>query len=1280
MSHTEDLLPSPLPPAVPPLTPEPPPPPAPHRRLRWLRWLRWLLLLSLLLLLGVGGALAWFTATPAGFASLWPLLERASGGQLKVGRSHGTLWHGFVLEDLRWQTPQQQLALSRLQLAWSPQRLWQRQLQIEQLHLGVLRYHSSKPSDGSPPQLPAHLRLPLDVAIDSLRLDALQLGDAPPLLNALDAGYYYQQQQHALVLRRLDSRWGRMYASVALGSSAPFALGGQLEYDGQLEGVASRGVLTLQQSLLAPRVSGTVSALGLSAQLSARLRPFAPQALQRLQQLDVRIGGINPQALQPGWPQARLGLALQLAPGAGGVLDGGVSLINYQPGALSAQRLPLSLLYGPFQIRDDTLLLNNLVAELADGRATLNGRVSASALALALRLDGIHSQALLASLPSHRIGGDIRVSGSPRAPRLALALASGKLSLRGGLALPVPQQWQLQQLQLGTGAGRLLLDGTLALGAVPQLDARGKLQALNPAAISPQLPVGNINGNFSARVRLAQAPQGELQLQLTPGTLSGAPLSGQLQASWQAQRLRTLQGQLQLGGNSLRLNGSYGQPGDRLQMLLDAPQLGLLGPAFAGRVRGELDLGGVPARPQVRADLQASNLRLPGALAVASLSLQGESGIADDSPFRIRLDGRTLTLGDRQLARLSLQADGSRLAHRLQLSADGRLQQHEQQLALQLAGGFERGSSNWRGTLQQLEGSGWLPLRLQQPVALRAGAANVALAASRWEALGAQWQLGESSWQRGGGWRSEGRVQGLALSALAPWFTPPLRQTLVFDAGWQLNGAQGWPQGSVQLQRTQGDVWLPAPAGEQALGLSRATLSVGLGERGPLALALDSRFGKLAADGSVLWGNGGSVANAALTGSVRLQVPSLALAQPWLKAGMELSGSLDATLQLGGTLSSPTLDGPLLGHDLRFIERRNGIRLEQGQLQARLAGQQLLIDSLRFGKQGELTGSGRIDLFQQTPDVLLLLDFKRFAALERPGRRLLLSGRSRVEVRQRVVTLSGNLSVDEGRIDIPKLGGPRLSDDVVVVGREVVDDAGNRWPLALDLRIALGDKLRFGGNGLEAWLGGEVRLLAEQGGTLQARGQIRVDKGRFKAYGQDLDITRGLITFSGPLDNPALDLRTTRRFSPVGAGVEVRGALLTPTVKLVADEAMSEKDKLSWLVLGRAAAVGDNTGGAGAAAGGLLAGLINDQVGLFDDIGVQSRAESTSSAGVVSPAEQVVTLGKQLTRELYVGYEYGLRSAEQALKVSYQLSRTLSLIGRAGRDASSELRYTRRFD
>ena len=126
---------------------------------------------------------------------------------------------------------------------------------------------------------------------------------------------------------------------------------------------------------------------------------------------------------------------------------------------------------------------------------------------------------------------------------------------------------------------------------------------------------------------------------------------------------------------------------------------------------------------------------------------------------------------------------------------------------------------------------------------------------------------------------------------------------------------------------------------------------------------------------------------------------------------------------------------------------------------------------------------------------------------------------------------------------------------------------------------------------------------------------------------------------------------------------------------------MSEKDKLSWLILNRAATSGERDSDiAGASAGGLLAGMVNDKVGLFDDVGVQSRAESTSASGTVSPAEQVVVLGKQLTRELYVGYEYGLRSAEQAIRLNYQLSQKLSLVGRVGYEVSSELRYTLRFD
>lgn len=72
--------------------------------------------------------------------------------------------------------------------------------------------------------------------------------------------------------------------------------------------------------------------------------------------------------------------------------------------------------------------------------------------------------------------------------------------------------------------------------------------------------------------------------------------------------------------------------------------------------------------------------------------------------------------------------------------------------------------------------------------------------------------------------------------------------------------------------------------------------------------------------------------------------------------------------------------------------------------------------------------------------------------------------------------------------------------------------------------------------------------------------------------------------------------------SQVGAGVEVLGNLETPRVNLVANEPMSEKDKLSWLILNRASS-GTSTDEAAlaTAAGAFLAGSLNDKVGLVDD-------------------------------------------------------------------------------
>lgn len=1254
-------------------------PALPRRRL--LGRLFWLLCLLPLLLLGASGW--WFTATPAGFATLWQWAGQLSAGQLQVGRVQGTLWQGFTLQDLRWTTPDSQLGISRLALDWQPQALWQRQLHIRQLALGTVSWQSRPDPQPKPAQPPTDLSLPLTLRLDSLSLAQLQLPAQNLQLQHLQASYRYQGAQHQLQLAQLGTPWGELGGQLALGDASPFALQGNMHYQGRLEGVATQGQLGMSGSLLLPQLQGEVTARGLLIALNGKLAPFDVTPLRRLRQLDLRVGGINPQAFQPAWPQAALALSVQLSPQDADTVAGGLSLVNSQPGALSAKRLPLSLLWGDFRIHKDTLLLPGLTAQLAGGQATLRGQASATALALQLGLTGLDSQAVDSSLPAHKVSGTVGISGSPQLPALALKLASGKLAVESRVALAdKPRRVKLDDLLLRTGVGRFQGKGQYLIDD-KALGFDGRFVSFDPGLLDTGLPRGNINGQLLATARLATRPQGDVSLKFAPSQLGGAALGGQLALTWQAQRVSAVKADLSLGRNRLQAQGAYGAAGDTLKLQLAAPDLSPLGPAFAGELNAQLALAGTPARPDISAQVQASRLALPGGIELASLTAEGRSGTAEDSPFRLMLQGRGLQAAGQRLDDLTLNTNGVRAAHQLSLAVRGQLQGKPQTLNLALQGGLDTQTLRWRGTLASLQADGAVPLRLAAPAALQLAQDSVTLAPSRWQALGSSWQLGETGWQQAAGWRSQGQVNALALSALAPWWTPPMPQDLVLAGQWSLAGQQGLPQGKIALQRLSGDLTLPAQGGHpaQSLGLSRATLQLGLGENAPFSLQLDTRFGRVAGEGSInLPAGSTNLDSASINGRLNAAVPALAVLQSRMPAGTELEGSLAANLTLSGPLLAPQLGGTLSGQGLRFVERRNGIRLEHGVLAARLLGRSLQIDTLQFGKDGEIGANGQLSLDGDIPLAAVTLTLKRFAVLDRPGRRLLVSGSSKISIEQGRAMVRGNFTVDHGRFDLPKLGGPKLSSDVYVVGR-TVDEGGKTLPLGLDITVTLSDDVRFAGNGLDAWLGGDIRLLAQPGGQLQARGQIRVDKGRFKAYGQDLDINRGVVSFTGPLDNPSLDIRAKRRMSQVGAGVEITGSVFTPTVKLVADEAMSEKDKLSWLILNRAATSGERDSDiAGASAGGLLAGMVNDKVGLFDDVGVQSRAETTSASGTVSPAEQVVVLGKQLTRELYVGYEYGLRSAEQAIRLNYQLSQKLSLVGRLGYEVSSELRYTLRFD
>ena len=129
----------------------------------------------------------------------------------------------------------------------------------------------------------------------------------------------------------------------------------------------------------------------------------------------------------------------------------------------------------------------------------------------------------------------------------------------------------------------------------------------------------------------------------------------------------------------------------------------------------------------------------------------------------------------------------------------------------------------------------------------------------------------------------------------------------------------------------------------------------------------------------------------------------------------------------------------------------------------------------------------------------------------------------------------------------------------------------------LDLTVNMGDDLKIRGKGLDAKLNGELHITSPEG-RISVAGAISAVNGTFQAYGQKLTINRAVITFTGPLDNPRLDILATRPdLETVTVGVEVTGTVLYPRISLYSEPAMSDVDKLSWLVLGKAST---STGGA----------------------------------------------------------------------------------------------------
>ncbi|MBS0193384.1 MAG: translocation/assembly module TamB domain-containing protein [Proteobacteria bacterium] len=898
---------------------------------------------------------------------------------------------------------------------------------------------------------------------------------------------------------------------------------------------------------------------------------------------------------------------------------------------------------------DGVLDASPLTLNLLDGRAQVSGRADFNAVAprvdARVTLDGVRWRADAQASPV-QARGDLKFAGA-----ISEWTLSGALDLhRDGEKATVQiagngdaTQASLQRFDATTSAGAMHASGHVAWAPHPAWRLDAKLDRFDPGYFAP-----GFEGRVSAHLQSdgANDPQAGLTLRAVldglSGTLRGRSLGGGGTLDWRAGKGQ-VDADLRVGGSRVQAKGTLGSSFDLVARF--APlQLDDLLPDARGRIEGQLGAQGEWPFPALAGKLAGSGLRWRE-YAVSGLSLDGRIGAnGNEGALHMQADG---IAGIGPVHALQLQWGGSTLRPRVSghiLTTLGNLE---------LAASAQRERDAWSARIESLHvspshGPAWT---LGDPANLRRDDnGGIRLASACLHAADASVCM-DADWPR----RAHLQAHGLPLSLLDPWIASP-----DFDARAYGNvdmdasiapGARGGFNGSAQLRSDSGGLHVQSQAQRPLLGYTQLRADARLdGERVQTSVSAE-----LSAGGSVQGELSSGISPASpMQGQLSLDLRDIGWLELFSTDIAAPKGRFGGTLTLAGSIAHPQISGSLRLTDFQTELPALGIALKDGHvsIDADDSGAATISGALRAGDGTlDLAGGLRWDDFSAPitltarGNTLRIADTPELSAIASPDLHLGYAADT--------LTLRGSVAVPTAKLDLERLDGAVTPSPDVVVLDPAEKLRSSPIKVDVDLKLALGDDVQLKGFGLDGKLGGQLRVRKPPGAAPTAIGALDVS-GRYSAYGQQLSIERGRLTYNGGgFDDPALDILAQREFDDdTTVGVRVRGTALRPQTQIVSTPAMEPSNALAYLVIGRPlqSANADESRQIGAASTALAVGsnLLAAQIGarLGLDAGVsQSRALGG----------EALTVGKYLSPRLFVSYGVALVGTGEVLTLKYLL-------------------------
>jgi translocation and assembly module TamB len=877
--------------------------------------------------------------------------------------------------------------------------------------------------------------------------------------------------------------------------------------------------------------------------------------------------------------------------------------------------------------------------------------------------------------PVHSSGGELAINGST-----SLALqASGALQI--GTAAPmqvaghgqfVPGGLRLDQATVDAFGGHSTFSGKLMWN--PQFDwqADGTVTGVNLATIRPGV-AGHLNFQLQADGHgLDRDRKVHVAVSALSGKVRGQNASGSARITLTGNELAFDAVQLQLGATQLVADGRIGERVD-LRFEVDAADLGLFRDGAHGRVQASGVIGGTAEAPLINGTAEGTNI-VWGPWRVHSLSAAGQFDPHGSGRADLQLHLKELHIGEHELQTADFSTQGTATAHQIQLA----MKSPQGELTAAGSGAFADGQ--WDVQLERLQIADGhnLQLQLDAPVPL-----SVTTTLDRFSIGqlclhdGAAHLCGTSQGVHGQRSLSvqadnmpvAGLTSGLiANNRFEGTLSVAVHASAAPSADWQGTMRAALTSAAVHHQFRSGRV--------ESFSLGSGHVDADLTAAGlALTAALDAGTSGNVSGAVNLHSASSPWQQWALTGQLHLETDALDFFSSYITQVDRASGKLSADLAVTGTAAAPQFTGALKLADAQMDFFQINLSLRDVNLSAQLSDNAVTLDgAAAAGADGHARFKGQIAWRDAQPYGTLHLEGEDLQVVEIPEAKILISPKIDVQIAGRRIDVTGTIDLPYARLVRPEqlTNAVLASSDEVIVSDQPVAPA-DQYHVFTTITVRLGERVTINLLGLSGRLSGNLTASTDDTGLSRGRGELKVEEGKWLAFGRQLDIERGRLIFNNvALSDPALDLRATKVFPDITAGVNVRGTLRNPRMTFFSDPAVPQQQIVSLLLAGGSLDTVQSSNSSSTQrnfalmqGGAVLAQELGSKFNIAD-VGVESDLNNDTS----------FVLGRYLSPRIYVSYGVSLAEAINTLKIRYTLGDHWTVRMELGDARSADLVYT----